>query len=137
MRARLVVVEPGVSSPLEPAEAADHNHVLLFAADESPSDFHARLRQRVSTVGRSPHQLSDVTYLVGQHREANWTVRRRLLADLCEVLQADGRVAVVAPQSDASDVLGCLGDLQAARAAGPSMRAIFTPAGVAAQDGAP
>lgn len=129
-------MEPGVSSPLEPVEAADHNHVLLFAADESPSDFHARLRQRVSTVGRSPHRLSDVTYLVGQHSEATWTVRRRLLADLCEVLQADGHVAVVAPQSDASDVLGCLGDLQAARSAGPSLRAIFTSGGAIAQEGA-
>jgi hypothetical protein len=94
--------------------------------------FSDRVRRRADSMRRSSRELSDVTYVVGHHHEADWHGRMHLLSDLCGELSDEGSVAVVAPRSATGDVLGCLGDLQATHARGLSWRAVFTDAETAA-----
>lgn len=125
-------MEPGFSAPPTFMEAADQQHLLLLGQDESLHGFRDRVRRRADSMRRSARELSDVTYVVGHHHEADWRGRMHLLSELCGALSDEGSVAVVAPRSATGDVLGCLGDLQATHARGLSLRAVFTDAETAA-----
>lgn len=131
-RAKLVVMEPGVNAPAAFSSSADQSHILLLGAEESLHGFRDRVRRRAGSMRLAAQELSDVTYVVGRHQHADWQERRLLLSDLCNELANDGSVAVVAPRSATSDVLGCIGDLQATGARGVSLRAVFTDAETAA-----
>jgi hypothetical protein len=125
-RAKLVVMEPGAAAAAAFSASAEQNHILLLGRDESLVGFRDRVRRRAGSLRRAAQELCDVTYVVGQHQDTDWQHRSRLLSELCDELGRDGRMAVVAPRSATSDVLGCLGDLQASRARGLSLRAVFT-----------
>jgi hypothetical protein len=131
-RAKLVVVEPGVRVPAPLSAPAEQNHILLLGADETLVGFRDRLRRRTGMLRTAAHELCDVTYVIGQHQDADWQGRSRLLSELCDELAHEGSMAVVAPRSATRDVLGCLGDLQATRARAVSLRAVFTDAETAA-----
>lgn len=131
-RAKLVLMEPGVPAPKSLPDSAEQSHVLLLGKDESLVGFRDRVRRRTVSLRRASQELCDVTYLVGRHSDADWQERRSLLSELCDEVGTDGSVAVVAPRSATSDVLGCLGDLQASAARGLSLRAVFIDADTAA-----
>jgi hypothetical protein len=131
-QAKLVVMEPGVLAPSAFATPAEQRHILLLGSDESLVGFGDRVRRRTGSLRLAAQELSDVTYIVGQHHEANWAGRTRLLSELCNELSAEGSVAVVAPRSATRDVLGCIGDLQATNARGVALRAVFVDAETAA-----
>lgn len=131
-RAKLVVMEPGVVAPAAFSAPAEQRHILLLGADESLVGFRDRVRRRTGSLRLAAQELSDVTYVIGRHHDADWPGRQSLLSELCDELGAEGSVAVVAPRSATSDVLGCIGDLQAMRASGVSLRAVFTDAETAA-----
>lgn len=125
-------MEPGVAAPVAFSAPAEQRHVLLLGSDETLVGFRDRVRRRTGALRRAEQELCDVTYVIGRHQDADWQGRRILLSDLCDELGGEGSVAVVAPRSATSDVLGCLGDLQATRARGLSLRAVFTDTDTAA-----
>jgi hypothetical protein len=127
-RAKLVLMEPGVEASSAIAASAEQNHVLLLGANESLTRFSDRVRRRADSLRHESRALSDVTYVVGNHQHADWQTRQRLLSELCDDLAPDGSVAVHAPSSARSAVLGCLGDLQASLSRGLELRAVFTDA---------
>jgi hypothetical protein len=111
---------------------AAQSHVLLLGPDEPLPKFRARVQRRAEAMRRAKHQLCDVTYVMGNHHAADWSVRQSLLAQLCQEVDPDGQLAVLAPSSARSDVLGCLGDLQMSSARKLQLRAVFIDAPSAA-----
>jgi hypothetical protein len=134
-RATMVLLEPGAPPNLALAPS-EQNYVLLLGPHESPDQFRDRVRQRADSLRRQARILESVTYLVGETSQADWPMRRGLLSDLCSEMAPDGSVAVLAPASASSDVLGCLGDLQASVARQRELRAVFVDAAGHPADGA-
>jgi hypothetical protein len=125
-RTKLVLMEPGVPRGSLLAQTEGHCHVLLLGADESLASFRSRASRRVGSVRSTSRRLCEVEYVVGHHQEADWAGRLGLLSDLCIELESDACVAVVAPRSAVTDVLGCFGSLRAAHVGCPNLRAVFT-----------
>lgn len=124
-RAKLVLVEPGVEAGNALAQPSEQNHVMVLGSDEAPSQFCDRVRRRTDSLRRQERVLGNVTYLVSGSSSADWSMRRRLLALLCDEMAHDGSVNVLAPRSASVDVLGCIGELQASVAKHRELRAIF------------
>ena len=74
---------------------------------------------------RDRRRLENVTYLIGDSGHVDWATRERLLSELCCDIDPDGSVAMLAPRSASSDVLDCIGRLQASAAAQRELRAVF------------
>lgn len=125
VRAKLVLVEPGVETGQALTRPSEQNHIMVLGSDEAPSQFCDRVRRRTDALRRQARVLDNVTYLVSDSSSADWSMRRRLLAQLCDEMAHDGSVAVLAPRSASADVLGCIGDLQASVARQREIRAIF------------
>ncbi|HVY26213.1 MAG TPA: hypothetical protein VHB79_06655 [Polyangiaceae bacterium] len=124
-RAKLVLVEPGVEPGDALSRPSEQNHILVLGEGEAPSQFCDRVRRRTDALRRQERVLDNVTYLVSCSSSADWSMRRRLLAQLCDEMAQDGSVAVLAPRSASVDVLGCIGELQASVAQQRELRAIF------------
>ncbi len=129
IEAKLVLMEPGAQSVPTLAHAGEQT-VLVLGADESPDGFRRRVRHCTDRLRRRSRSLAAVAYVVGTKGRTSWSMRGRLISELCNEVAPDGSVAVVAPSAASADVFGCLGDVQATRGRGCALRAVFTDAPV-------